>query len=48
MIKNYGIFNNHELDNTLLIKLSDDDVLLSVEHERAGRSLVMLSKMAIV
>lgn len=26
------------------IKLSDDDVLLSVEHERAGRSLVMLSK----
>lgn len=26
MIKNYGIFNNHELDNTLLIKLSDDEV----------------------
>ncbi len=24
MIKNYGIFNNHELDNTLLILLSDE------------------------
>ena len=26
------------------IKLADDDTLISVEHERAGRSLVMLSK----
>ena len=26
MIKNYGFFNNHELDNTLLIELSDDEV----------------------
>ena len=26
MISNYGIFNNHELDNTLLVKLFDDEV----------------------
>ena len=26
MITNYGIFNNHELDNTLLVKFSDDEV----------------------
>ena len=26
MIKRYGVFNNHELDNTLLVKLSDDEV----------------------
>ena len=26
MITNYGIFNNHELDNTLLVKLFDDEV----------------------
>ena len=26
MITNYGIFNNHELDNTLLVKLFDDEI----------------------
>ena len=27
MITNYGIYNHHELDNTLLILLSEDEVL---------------------
>ena len=26
MINNYGIFNNHELDNTLLVRIFDDEI----------------------
>ena len=35
MIKNYGIFNNHELDNTLLIKFLDSsfDVIKKLSEE---------------
>ena len=34
MIKNYGFYNNHELDNTLLIELSDDEVTSTQETSK--------------
>lgn len=30
MIKEYGLYNNHELDNTLLVKFSDETITKSV------------------